>query len=129
MLLSIFFFILAGLAEIGGDYLVWLYMRDDKSPVYLLAGAIILFLYGLIPTFQPEASFGKVYAAYGGVFIALSILWGWLVDGLRPDTYDIIGGLVCLVGVYIIMYAPRYIQRVQLLQLYSFFYAYFYVYN
>ena len=98
MLLSIFFFILAGLAEIGGGYLVWLYMRDDKGPVYLLAGAIILFLYGLIPTFQPEASFGKVYAAYGGVFIALSILWGWLVDGLRPDTYDIIGGLVCLVG-------------------------------
>ena len=71
MLLSIFFFILAGLAEIGGGYLVWLYMRDDKGPVYLLAGAIILFLYGLIPTFQPEASFGKVYAAYGGVFIAL----------------------------------------------------------
>ena len=70
MLLSIFFFILAGLAEIGGGYLVWLYMRDDKGPVYLLAGAIILFLYGLIPTFQPEASFGKVYAAYGGVFIA-----------------------------------------------------------
>ena len=67
----------------------------------------ILFLYGIIPTFQPEASFGKVYAAYGGVFIALSILWGWLVDGLRPDMYDIIGGLVCLVGVYIIMYAPR----------------------
>ncbi len=63
--------------------------------------------YGIIPTFQPEASFGKVYAAYGGVFIALSILWGWLVDGLRPDTYDIIGGLVCIVGVYIIMYAPR----------------------
>ena len=63
-------------------------------------------MYGIIPTFQPEASFGKVYAAYGGVFIALSILWGWLIDGLRPDMYDIIGGLVCLVGVYIIMYAP-----------------------
>ena len=106
MLLSIFYFLLAGIAEIGGGYLVWLYMRDDKSPLYLLAGAIILILYGIIPTFQPEASFGKVYAAYGGVFIALSILWGWLIDGLRPDMYDIIGGLVCLVGVYIIMYAP-----------------------
>ena len=78
MLLSILFFILAGLAEIGGGYLVWLYMRDDKGPIYLIAGAFILFLYGIIPTFQPEASFGKVYAAYGGVFIALSILWGWL---------------------------------------------------
>lgn len=107
MLLSIFYFLLAGIAEIGGGYLVWLYMRDDKSPLYLLAGAIILILYGIIPTFQPEASFGKVYAAYGGVFIALSILWGWLIDGLRPDMYDIIGSLVCLVGVYIIMYAPR----------------------
>lgn len=107
MLLSIFYFLLAGIAEIGGGYLVWLYMRDDKSPLYLLAGAIILILYGIIPTFQPEASFGKVYAAYGGVFIALSILWAWLIDGLRPDMYDIIGGLVCLVGVYIIMYAPR----------------------
>ena len=97
MLLSILFFILAGLAEIGGGYLVWLYMRDDKGLVYLISGAFILFLYG----------FGKVYAAYGGVFIVLSILWGWLVDGLRPDMYDIIGGIVCLVGVYIIMYAPR----------------------
>ncbi|MDU1673976.1 MAG: hypothetical protein E6831_08795, partial [Veillonella sp.] len=56
MLLSILFFILAGLAEIGGGYLVWLYMRDDKGPIYLIAGAFILFLYGIIPTFQPEAS-------------------------------------------------------------------------
>ena len=71
-------------------------MRDDKSPVYLLAGAFILFLYSIIPT-STRASFGKVYTTYGGVFIALSILWGWLIDGLRPDTYDIIGGLVCLV--------------------------------
>ena len=71
MLLSIFLFLsLAGIAEIGGGYLVWLYMRDDKSPLYLLAGAIVLILYGVIPTFQPETSFGKVYAAYGGVFIA-----------------------------------------------------------
>ena len=59
MLLSIFYFLLAGIAEIGGGYLVWLYMRDDKSPLYLLAGAIILILYGIIPTFQPEASFGQ----------------------------------------------------------------------
>ena len=107
MFLSILFFILAGRAEIGGGYLIWLYMRDDKVPLYLLSGALILILYGIIPTFQPETSFGKVYAAYGGVFIAISILWGWLIDGLRPDMYDILGGLICLVGVYIIMYAPR----------------------
>ncbi len=107
MLISLFYFLLAGLCEIGGGYLVWLYMRDDKSPLYLLAGAIVLFLYGIIPTLQPASSFGKVYAAYGGIFIILSILWGWLIDGTRPDGYDIVGGLVCLVGVYIIMYAPR----------------------
>ena len=107
MFISLFYFLLAGLCEIGGGYLVWLYMRDDKSPLYLLAGAIVLFLYGIIPTLQPASSFGKVYAAYGGIFIILSILWGWLIDGTRPDAYDIVGGLVCLLGVYIIMYAPR----------------------
>mgnify|MGYP000598419820 CR=1 FL=1 len=107
MLLSIFYFILAGIAEIGGGYLVWLYMRDDKSPLYLLAGAIVLILYGVIPTFQPETSFGKVYAAYGGVFIALSILWGYYVDGITPDRYDIIGSIVSIIGVLIIMYYPR----------------------
>ena len=107
MLISLFYFLLAGLCEIGGGYLVWLYMRDDKSSLYLLVGAIVLFLYGIIPTLQPVTSFGKVYAAYGGIFIILSILWGWLIDGIRPDAYDIVGGLVCLLGVYIIMYAPR----------------------
>ena len=76
ILLSIFYFILAGIAEIGGGYLVWLYLKDDKSPWYMLAGAITLIIYGIIPTLQ-EAPFGKVYAAYGGIFIALSLLWGY----------------------------------------------------
>lgn len=107
MLLSIFYFLLAGIAEIGGGYLVWLYMRDNKSPLYLLAGAIILILYRYNSYISTRGQFWQGLCAYGGVFIALSILWGWLIDGLRPDMYDIIGGLVCLVGVYIIMYAPR----------------------
>ena len=107
MLLSIFYFILAGIAEIGGGYLIWLYMKDDKGPIYFLLGGITLIVYGIIPTLQPEPNFGRVYAAYGGIFIALSILWGWLIDGIRPDMYDIIGGIVALIGVYIIMYAPR----------------------
>lgn len=107
MLLSIFYFILAGIAEIGGGYLIWLYMKDDKGPIYFLLGGITLIIYGIIPTLQPEPNFGRVYAAYGGIFIALSILWGWLIDGIRPDMYDIIGGIVALIGVYIIMYAPR----------------------
>jgi small multidrug resistance family-3 protein len=95
-----------GLCEIGGGYLVWLWMREGKSLGYALAGAIILVIYGVIPTFQP-AHFGRVYAAYGGVFIVLSILWGWKVDGVIPDTYDMVGGAIALAGVGIIMYWPR----------------------
>ena len=106
ILLSIFYFILAGIAEIGGGYLVWLYLKDDKSPWYMLAGAITLIIYGIIPTLQ-EAPFGKVYAAYGGIFIALSLLWGYYVDAITPDRYDIIGGVVSIIGVLIIMYYPR----------------------
>ncbi len=106
MIQSVLYFLIAGLCEIGGGYLIWLYMREGKGPLYFLIGGIILILYGIIPTLQP-ATFGKVYAAYGGVFITLSILWGWLVDGTVPDMYDIIGGIISLVGVYIIMYVPR----------------------
>ena len=106
MIQSILYFILAGLAEIGGGYLIWLYLREGKSPWYFLIGGIVLILYGIIPTLQP-ANFGKVYAAYGGVFIAMSVIWGWLVDGHTPDMYDIIGSLIALVGVWVIMYAPR----------------------
>jgi small multidrug resistance family-3 protein len=103
---SIFYFILAGLCEIGGGYLVWLWLREGKSLLFAFIGAIILVLYGVIPTFQP-AHFGRVYAAYGGVFIVLSILWGRQVDKIPPDKFDMLGGFVALVGVGIIMYWPR----------------------
>lgn len=103
---SLFFFVLAGLCEIGGGYLVWLWLRQGKGPLLGLAGAAVLFVYGIIPTLQP-ASFGRVYAAYGGIFIVLSILWGWKVDKIAPDRYDLIGGAVALLGVLIIMYWPR----------------------
>lgn len=103
---SMGYFVLAGLFEIGGGYLLWLWLREGKSLSYALAGAIILVLYGVIPTLQP-ANFGRVYAAYGGVFIALSILWGWGIDKVVPDRFDIIGGLISLVGVMVIMYWPR----------------------
>jgi small multidrug resistance family-3 protein len=104
---SILFFVLAGLAEIGGGYLVWLSVREGKPYWYGLIGGLVLILYGIIPTLQPEPSFGRVYAAYGGIFVALSILWGWTVDGKAPDRYDLIGAAICLVGVAIIMWAPR----------------------
>jgi small multidrug resistance family-3 protein len=103
---SILYFVLAGLCEIGGGYLMWLWLREGKSIWLAAVGAVVLVLYGFIPTLQP-ANFGRVYAAYGGVFVALSILWGWQVDKVRPDKFDIIGGLVALAGVAIIMYAPR----------------------
>jgi small multidrug resistance family-3 protein len=103
---SLFYFLLAGLCEIGGGYLVWLWLREGRSRWLAVAGALVLILYGVIPTLQP-ANFGRVYAAYGGVFIVLSILWGWKVDRVVPDRFDLIGGLIALLGVCIIMYWPR----------------------
>jgi small multidrug resistance family-3 protein len=99
-------FILAGLAEIGGGYLVWLWWRGGRPWPVGIVGAFVLFLYGIIPTYQP-AHFGRVYAAYGGVFVLLSVLWGWAVDRVAPDWYDLLGAILCLLGVAVIMYAPR----------------------
>ncbi|AVX19387.1 MAG: YnfA family protein [Bacillota bacterium] len=100
-------FILAGLAEIGGGYLVWLALREQKGWFYGIAGATILILYGILPTLQEFPSFGRVYAAYGGVFIALSLLWGWGIDGRQPDFWDGLGAAIALLGAGIILYAPR----------------------
>ena len=104
---SIALFLLAGLCEIGGGYLVWLWLRQGRSAWVGFAGAIVLVLYGVIPTLQ-TANFGRVYAAYGGVFIVLSLLWGWYFDGAAPDRFDIIGAAICAVGVGVIYYAPRH---------------------
>lgn len=106
MLKSLAYFVLAGLCEIGGGYLMWLWLRGGRSLWWGAVGGLILVLYGVIPTLQP-ANFGRVYAAYGGVFVVLSLLWGWKVDRVVPDRFDIIGGLVALTGVLIIMYWPR----------------------
>ena len=106
LLLSIGLFVVAGLCEIGGGYLVWLWFREGRPLGYGIAGAAILILYGIIPTFQ-TAHFGRVYAAYGGMFIVLSLLWGWAMDGMRPDRFDTMGAALCLVGMAMIMYTPR----------------------
>jgi small multidrug resistance family-3 protein len=103
---SIFYFVLAGMFEIGGGYLVWLWLREGKAAWYGLIGAFVLVLYGVVPTLQP-ANFGRVYAAYGGIFVVLAIVWGWQVDKIAPDRFEILGGLVALIGVAIIMYWPR----------------------
>lgn len=103
---SLFYFVLAGLCEIGGGYLIWLWLRENRGVWLAVVGAAMLILYGIIPTLQP-ANFGRVYAAYGGVFIVVSILWGWLVDKIAPDKFDLLGGWIALLGVLVIMYAPR----------------------
>lgn len=103
---SVALFLAAGLCEIGGGYLVWQWLRNGRGILLGAAGGLVLFLYGVIPTLQP-AHFSRVYAAYGGVFVALSLAWGWILDGQRPDRFDLIGGLLCLAGVSVIMYAPR----------------------
>lgn len=103
---SVTLFIIAGLFEIGGGYLVWQWWRNGSHWSIGLLGAATLFLYGIVPTYQP-AHFGRAYAAYGGWFVVLSLLWGWQVDRIRPDRFDLLGGLICLSGVAIIMYWPR----------------------
>jgi len=106
IIMSLLYFVLAGLCEIGGGYLVWLWLREGRRIWFGLLGAAILILYGIIPTLQP-ANFGRVYAAYGGIFVVLSLLWGWQVDKIAPDRIDLLGGSMTLVGVFVIMYWPR----------------------
>ena len=107
VLRSILLFGAAALLEIGGAWLIWQGVREHKGWVWIGAGIVALGLYGFVATLQPDASFGRILAAYGGVFVAGSLLWGMAVDGFRPDRWDVVGALLCLVGVAVIMYAPR----------------------
>ncbi len=103
---SLMLFVLAGVCEIGGGWLVWKWMRDSKPSWWGLAGALVLVVYGIIPTLQ-TSHFGRVYAVYGGFFIVLSLLWGWAIDGDQPDAADVIGSAIALLGVVLMMYWPR----------------------
>ena len=105
---SIALFVLAALLEIGGAWLVWQGLREHRGWIWVGVGMLSLALYGVVATLQPDAPFGRVLAAYGGVFIAGSLLWAAVADGYRPDRWDVAGALVCLVGVSLIMYAPRH---------------------
>ena len=104
---SLLLFDLAALFEIGGAGLVWQGVRKQRGLIWVGAGVIALGLYGFVATFQPDAHFGRILAAYGGVFVAGSLIWGMVADGFRPDRWDVIGALICLAGVLVIMYAPR----------------------
>jgi small multidrug resistance family-3 protein len=107
VLRSIGLFGVAAGAEIGGAWLVWQGIREHRGVLWVLGGLVALGAYGFVATLQPDANFGRILAAYGGVFVAGSLAWGMLLDGFRPDRWDISGAVVCLVGVGLIMYAPR----------------------
>jgi small multidrug resistance family-3 protein len=107
VLRSIGLFLLAAVAEIGGAWLVWQGVREHRGLIFVGAGIVALGAYGFVATLQPDSHFGRILAAYGGVFVAGSLVWGMLVDGFRPDRYDLIGAALCLCGVALIMYAPR----------------------
>ena len=104
---SIVLFVVAAIAEIGGAWLVWQGIREHKGLLWIGAGIAALGAYGFVATFQPDPNFGRILAAYGGVFVAGSLAWGMVVDGFRPDRFDYLGAAICLLGVVVIMYAPR----------------------
>lgn len=98
--------IVAGLAEISGAYFIWQWIRNGKTAWLGLLGVGALLVYGLVQTLQ-TFSFGRVFAAYGGFFIAIALLWGWAVDGQVPDRWDWVGVSIALIGASIILWAPR----------------------
>jgi len=104
---SVLLFLAAALLEIGGAWLIWQGLREQRGLIWIGGGVVALGLYGFVATLQPDAHFGRILAAYGGVFVAGSLAWGMVADGYRPDRYDVIGALLCLAGVAVIMYAPR----------------------
>lgn len=104
---SLVLFALAAVAEIGGAYLVWLGLRDGRGWPWVVLGGLGLTAYGIVATFQLDANFGRVFAAYGGIFIVGSLLWGMAFEGFRPDRWDLVGAAICLAGMAVIMYAPR----------------------
>ncbi len=104
---SALLFVVAAVFEIGGAWLVWQGVRESKGWLWIGLGVIALGIYGFVATLQADAHFGRILAAYGGVFVAGSLLWGMVADGFKPDRWDVIGAIICLGGVAVIMYAPR----------------------
>src|SRR6185369_7701634 len=107
VLRSVGLFLLAAVAEIGGAWLVWQGVREHRGLLFVGAGIVALGAYGFVATLQPDAHFGRILAAYGGVFVAGSLIWGMVFDRFRPDRFDLIGDALCIAGVVVIMYVPR----------------------
>jgi small multidrug resistance family-3 protein len=104
---SILLFVVAAVFEIGGAWLIWRGVREHRGWVWAGLGVVALGGYGFVATLQPDSHFGRILAAYGGIFVAGSLAWGMALDGFRPDRWDVTGALICLIGVAIIMYVPR----------------------
>jgi small multidrug resistance family-3 protein len=107
VLRSLLLFAVAALAEIGGAWLIWQGWREHRGVLWIVGGIVALGAYGFVATFQPDPNFGRILAAYGGIFVAGSLAWGMVVDKFRPDRWDVLGAVICLLGVGVIMYAPR----------------------
>ena len=100
-------FVVAAVAEIGGAWLIWQGVREHRGVAWIGAGIAALAAYGFVATLQQDNNFGRILAAYGGVFVAGSLAWGIVMDGFRPDRWDYLGSAICLVGVGVIMFGPR----------------------
>lgn len=106
LLRTLCLFVLTALAEIVGCYLPYLWLKQNRSAWLLLPGALSLAVFAFLLTLHPQAA-GRVYAAYGGVYVTVALLWLWAVDSIRPTVSDVVGVTVTLVGMTIILFAPR----------------------
>lgn len=105
--MTVLWYLLAAGAEIAGCFAFWAWLRLDRSPLWLIPGMVCLALFAWVLTKVEADAAGRAYAAYGGVYIACSLLWLWLVEHRAPDRWDVIGAAVCLVGAAIILFGPR----------------------
>ncbi|MFP3943690.1 MAG: YnfA family protein [Alphaproteobacteria bacterium] len=97
----------AAIAEIAGCFAFWAWARLDKPAWWIIPGLLSLSVFAYLLTFVESTAAGRAFAAYGGVYIASSLAWLWLVEGVRPDRWDLIGALICLAGAAVIIAAPR----------------------
>lgn len=105
--MTVFAYIGAAIAEIAGCYAFWAWLRLSKSPLWLAPGILSLGLFACLLTLVDAEHAGRAYAAYGAVYIAAAIGWLWLVEGMRPDRWDVLGAAICLVGAGVILWGPR----------------------
>lgn len=107
MIKAYLLFALTAAAEIFGCYAAYLWLRLDRPAWWLIPGALSLALFAWLLTLHPQVGAGRVYAAYGGVYIAASLVWLWTIEGIQPDRWDLLGSAICLAGTAIILFGPR----------------------